>query len=175
MECSPKTSEQYGRWVVNSYISHSARKKGNNNFQVTYTSDPWDCADILYIFEGFGKYAVEVKVRDKEYPTMFYEQTKDKGLQQYRQQGYSILYANVCEDTGRLYMWNVTDLSKVKGVKTTVAPCFASTYKKPIVIAKPIYELPLTSAIVTADVTNYINQYIYRYADNQQTEKENKC
>ena len=174
MECSPQKSENYGRWVVNSYISNSARQKGNNDFQVTYTADPFDPADILYTFEGFGRYAVEVKVRDKEYPTMFYEQSKDKGLQEYRQQGYSIIYANVVEDTGRLYMWNVTDLKRVKGIKTTVAPCFASIYFNPVIVAKPIYELPLTSAFVNADVKSYIEQYIYRYADNQQTEKENK-
>lgn len=174
MECSPQKSENYGRWVVSSYIANSAKSKGNDNFQVTFTSDPFDPADILYTFEGFGKYAVEVKVREKEYPTMFYERSKDKGLQEYKQQGYTLIYANVCEDTGKLYMWNVTDLNKVKGVKTTVAPCFASTYSKPIVIAKPLYELPLTSAFVNADVTNYINQYIYRYANNKQTEKENK-
>lgn len=174
MECSPKTSEQYGRWVVSSYIANSAREKGNNDFQVTFTADPFDPADILYTFEGFGRYAVEVKVRDREYPTMFYEVTKDKGLQEYRQQGYTIIYANVVEDTGKLYMWNVTDLSKIKGVKTTVAPCFASIYTNPVIVAKPIYELPLTSAIINADVKNYIDQYLFMYADNQQTEKENK-
>ena len=172
MECSPKTSEQYGRYVVSSYIANSAREKGNKDFQCEFTTDVYDPADILYTFEGFGKYAVEVKVRNGEYPTMFYEVTKDKGLQEYRQQGYTLIYANVVEDTGRLYMWNVTDLNKVKGIKTTVAPCFASIYNNPVIVAKPIYELPLTSAIINADVTNYIDQYIYRYANNKQTEKE---
>jgi len=174
MEVSPKASEQYGRYVVNSYIADSAREKGNNNFQCEFTSDTWDAADILYTFEGFGKYAVEVKVRDKEYNTMFYEVSKDKRLQGYKAQGFKIIYANVCEDTGRLYMWNVTDLNNVKGVKTTVAPCFASTYNKPIVIAKPLYELPVSSAIISADVKEYINQYLLLYADNKQTKKENK-
>lgn len=167
MQPNKQKSDEFGRWVVSSYISNSAKSKGNDNFQVTYTSDQFDPADILYTFEGFGKYAVEVKVRDKEYPTMFYEVGKDNGLQEYRQQGYSILYANVVEDTGRLYMWNVTELSKVKGIKTTIAPCFASTYNKPIVIAKPLYELPIESAIVKVDVRNYINQYLSLYADNQ--------
>lgn len=174
MECSPQKSEKYGRYVVNSYISNSARAKGNNDFKVTYTSDTFDPADILYTFEGFGKYAVEVKVRDKEYNTMFYEVSKDKGLQEYKQQGYTLIYANVVEDTGRLYMWNVTDLTKVKGIKTTVAPCFASIYSNPVIVAKPLYELPLTSAIINADVKEYINQYLLLYADNKQTEKEIK-
>lgn len=89
-------------------------------------------------------------------------------------QGYTILYANVVEDTGRLYMWNVTDLNKVKGIKTTVAPCFASIYNNPVIVAKPIYELPLTSAFVNADVKSYIDQYLLLYANHQQTEKENK-
>lgn len=105
---------------------------------------------------------------------MFYEQSKDKGLQEYRKQGYTIIYANICEDTGRLYMWNVTDLTKVKGVKTTVAPCFASIYTNPVIVAKPIYELPVSSAIINADVKEYINQYNSSNADNQQTKKENK-
>ena len=165
MQPNKQKSDEFGRWVVSSYISNSAKEKGN--FQVTFTGDPFDPADILYTFEGFGKYAVEVKVRDKEYNTMFYEVSKDNGLQEYRQQGYSILYANVVEDTGRLYMWNVTELSKVKGIKTTIAPCFASTYNKPIVIAKPLYELPIESAIVKVDVTNYINQYLSLYANHQ--------
>ena len=167
MQPNKQKSDEFGRWVVSSYISNSARKKGNNDFQVTYTSDQFDPADILYNFEGFGKYAVEVKVRDKEYPTMFYEQTKDNGLQEYKQQGYTLIYANVIEDTGRLYIWNVTDLNRVKGIKTTVAPCFASTYSNPIVIAKPLYELPIESAILKVDVRNYINQYIYLYANHQ--------
>lgn len=174
MEVSPQKSENYGRYVVSAYIADSAREKGNNNFQVTFTSDTWDAADILYTFEGFGRFAVEVKVRDKEYNTMFYETAKDKRLQGYKAQGYKIIYANVCEDTGRLYMWNVTDLNKVKGIKTTVAPCFASIYTNPVIVAKPLYELPVTSAIINADVKEYINQYLFLYADNQQTSKENE-
>lgn len=172
MQVSPQKSENYGRYVVSSYIANSAREKGNN-FQCEFTSDIFDAADILYTFEGFGKYAVEVKVRDKEYNTMFYEVSKDKRLQGYKAEGYTLIYANVCEDTGRLYMWNVTDLTKVKGIKTTVAPCFASIYTNPVIVAKPIYELPVTSAFVNADVKKYINQYLLLYADNKQTEKEN--
>ena len=151
--------DNLGRYVANQYIVDSSTTKGSKILTSTFTVDPYDAADILYTFEGYGKYAVEVKTRNGIYPTYFYEVTKDNRLQEYRKQGYTLIYANVIEDNNKLYMWNVTDITKVKGVETKLAPCFVSTYNNPTITGKFVYTLPVSSAFINVDATEYINQY----------------
>ena len=159
MQPTKEKSDCFGRYVANRYITDSTITKGTNIVTTTYTSDTFDPADILYTFEGDKKIAVEVKVRNGEYNGYFYELTKDNRLEQYKQQGYTIVYANIIEDNQRLYMWNVTDITKVKGVETRVAPCFVSTYDNPQLAPKFLYVLPVTSAFVNVYATEYINDY----------------
>ena len=159
MQPTKEKSDTFGRYVVNRYITDSSIIKGNNIATTTYTVDTFDPADILYTFTGDKKIAVEVKVRNGEYTDYIYEVSKDKRLQEYREQGYTIIYANLIEDNQRLFMWNVTDLSKVRGVQTKVAPYFVSTYDNPKLAPKMVYTLPVTSAFVNVDATQYINDY----------------
>lgn len=151
--------DNLGRYVANQYIVDSSSTKGSKILTSSFTADRFDPADILYTFEGYGKIAVEVKTRNGIYPTYFYEVTKDNRLQEYRKQGYTLIYANVIEDNGKLYMWNVTDISKVKGVQTKLAPCFVSTFNNPKITGKFVYTLPVSSAFINVDATEYIKQY----------------
>lgn len=152
--------EKYGRYVVNRFISTSSKEKGNEILKTYFTKNKYNPADILYLYFDNRKYAVEVKVRNGIYPTYFYENAKDNRLLEYKKRGYTLIYANVIEDNGQMYIWDVTDLKKIKGVTTTTVPCFDSTFSdNPKLISKAVYELPVTSANITANVTEYINEY----------------
>lgn len=153
-------SENYGRYVVNSYLLDHLTRLNKPVQSVYFTQDVYDPADIIYSHPNGTNTAVEVKVRHSEYPTYIYEETKNDRLEKYRSQHYYILYANVVEPNETLYVWNVTNPQKVKGVSynTITAPsttCGDNSYIK----EKDVYYLPADSAFIKADCSTYINRY----------------
>lgn len=159
MENTKVKQERYGRYIVQRYIMDSTLRKGTDIENFISTAH-YSSADLIYSFSGQQPlYAMEIKVRNKEYPTFIYEPTKDKGLQQYKEKGHRLIYANVVEETGKLYVWDVSNVEEIKGVRMETRLMNASTYDTDKKIEKNVYWLPVESALINADVSNYIKEY----------------
>ncbi len=160
MTNSRENFESYGRYVVNSYLQDHLTRLNKPVQSIYFTQDVFDPADIIYSHPNGTNIAVEVKVRHSDYPTYIYEESKDSGLEKYRNQHYFILYANVVESNNMLYVWNVTNPQKVKGVSYNTITAPSTTYGlNPYIKEKDVYYLPADSAFIKEDVSTYINRY----------------
>ncbi|MBQ3788662.1 MAG: hypothetical protein II849_07660 [Bacteroidales bacterium] len=159
MEDTKVKQERYGRYIVQRYIMDSTLKKGTDVENFISTAH-YSSADLIYSFANEKPlYAMEIKVRNKEYPTYIYEPKKDKGLQEYKQKGHRLIYANVIEETGKLYVWDVSNVEEIKGVKMETKLMNYSTYDTNEKVEKNVYWLPVESALINADVSTYIKEY----------------
>lgn len=160
MDDKIKTAELKGRYICNSFLTDYLLKLKKGFITTTFTSDPYDPADIIYTASNGAPLAVEVKVRTKSYPRFMYEVYKSKRLEEYKRQGYTIIYCNIVEDNNSIIFWNVTNINKMKGVikDTSICPSTTCGYN-PFLKEKECYYLPSSAAFLISDCSIYINRY----------------